>query len=348
VQKRRHEPEDDQDRSNARDDAMDRSPTPERVKKGPPKKARVIPDGNQRDAKISKENKAPSPDGSDNNDVDVGVLLGMSTVLLKIKRVLILILLASLPPQSLLPLLTSLLRAQPSLKSTIISLIPRPTLETAIEALNISAKKLRDAYPYSNIPPFSQPGPSTTTFGFGSGFGNRSNGGMRESYIISRLRPRINEFVAACMSYLPYFSYIPASASQPSSVSGINSPQSHSAIIQSQQKDASHPSEVFLFLSALTSHVFSQPPLAQSSLGPLLLPRLSEEWKAWVNRVDEVVNRQGGMFGSETVRGWERDLDQFAELKEPEWGNVMREVRNMWVAKVGWLVGRVGHAMEEL
>jgi hypothetical protein len=62
-----------------------------------------------------------------------------------------------------------------------------------------------------------------------------------------------------------------------------------------------------------------------------------------------VVNRQGGMFGSETVRVWERELDKFADHKGPEERHVMREIRDMWVAKVGWLAGRIRHhAMEEL
>jgi hypothetical protein len=146
------------------------------------------------------------------------------------------------------------------------------------------------------------------------------------------------------MSYLPYFSYI----AQMTTTSNLNAAHTSSPDIQSQHKEKKHPSETFLFLSALTNHFFSQPPLTQASLAPQLLPRLSDEWKAWVHRVDEMVNRQGGMFGSETVRGWERDLDNFAEHKAPETGNVMREIRDMWVSKVGWLVGRhEHHAMEE-
>ncbi len=85
--------------------------------------------------------------------------------------------------------------------------------------------------------------------------------------------------------------------------------------------------------------MLSQPPLTQSSLVPTILPRLLEEWRAWVNRVDEVVNQQGGMFGQETVRRWEKGLDELAEAK----GNGlegMRELRDRWVSKVGWLVGR--------
>lgn len=93
------------------------------------------------------------------------------------------------------------------------------------------------------------------------------------------------------------------------------------------------------------THLLSQPPLTQSSLAPLLLPRLLEEWKAWVDRVDEVVNREGGMFGQEEVRNWERGLDDFAAAKG--YGlEAMKEVRDRWVLKVGWLVGR--QPMEEL
>ena len=58
-----------------------------------------------------------------------------------------------------------------------------------------------------------------------------------------------------------------------------------------------------------------------------------------MNKLDEVVNQQAGMFGNETVESWGRTLDQLAEAK----GNgleVFRQIRNTWVSKVGWLVGR--------
>ena len=58
-----------------------------------------------------------------------------------------------------------------------------------------------------------------------------------------------------------------------------------------------------------------------------------------MNKLDEVVNRQAGMFGGEAVKSWERTLDEFAEAK----GNgleVFRQILDTWVSKVGWLVGR--------
>ncbi|KAJ7786229.1 hypothetical protein B0H16DRAFT_1355514 [Mycena metata] len=326
VQKRRHE---DDEQTLSRDHSMDRSPTPERPKRAAPKRARVSPSTElgPKDEKNAKENKAPS--GTEDNDVDVGVLL------------------ASLPSQSLLPLLTSLLSAQPSLKSVILPLIPRPTLDTAIHALAQSARKLREAYPYSNASG-SQP-VSPAGFGFGntrsvfgaqaqSGF-SQNNGAMRESYITSRLRPHITEFVAACMSYMPYFSYAAQSASSSTAT------QSHSTTLQSIHREQIHPSETYLFLAALTEHLVSQPPLTQLSLAPLLLPRLSEEWKAWVHKLDVSVNQQGGMFAGDVVRTWERGLETFANTPG-EGADLMRSVRDLWISKVGWLVGR--QPMEEL
>jgi hypothetical protein len=80
VPKRRHEPDDEGAATGgaSRDDAMDRSPTPERRKKLPPKRARiVVADGNSKDARPGKENQPPSND----DDIDVGVLLGALTML---------------------------------------------------------------------------------------------------------------------------------------------------------------------------------------------------------------------------------------------------------------------------
>jgi hypothetical protein len=146
---------------------------------------------------------------------------------------------------------------------------------------------------------------------------------MRDEYIISRLRPHISDFVSACLSYLPYFSYV--------------SPQNIPSTTNQLHK--SHPSENFTFLFALTSHLLSQPTLTQASLIPALLPRLQEEWRGWVNQLDEVVNKQAGMFGMETVKSWEKALDEFAQSKGHGL-EVFREIRDTWVTKVGWLVGR--------
>ncbi|KAI0375270.1 hypothetical protein BV20DRAFT_1009523 [Pilatotrama ljubarskyi] len=343
VAKRRHEPDEGE-----RDEAMERSPTPERAKRSIPKRARTTPTlvtvGKEQQA--GKENKQSTTDDS---DVDVGFLL------------------ASLPPQSLLPLFTSLLTAQPSLKPTVLSLIPRPTLEAALNSLANSAQRLKDAYPYSNAM-FSQAGPTwgntggfgggragQSSFSAGFGFSGRSGantpfgasssptGGMRDEYILSRIRPHIQDFVSACLSYMPYFSNV--ATPDTASPSRTQATQSHATVLRQQHKDKLHPTETYLFLAALTSHILSQPPLTQAELAPMLAPRLAEEWKAWVDHVDAFVNMHGGMFGRETVQSWERGLDEFAQAKASGM-EVMKEIRDRWVSKVGWLVGR--QPMEEL
>ena len=158
---------------------------------------------------------------------------------------------------------------------------------------------------------------------------------MREEYIVSRLRPHINDFVASFQSYLPYFSQ-----------RAFNSNSHPSEALHPPRRDRCPPTETFLFLQSLTSHILAQPSLTQATLVPLIFSRLLDEWRVWVEHVNDVVNRQAGMFGGETVRGWERVLDEFAGVK----GNgleALREIRDSWITKVGWLVGRVGQTMME-
>ncbi|VDB86485.1 unnamed protein product [Peniophora sp. CBMAI 1063] len=297
--KRRLE-DDENDERGGRDDAMDRSPTPERRRAALPKRSRLAPAASDKHGSSGKESKG------EEQDVDVGVLL------------------ASLPPQSLLPLLTSLLNAQPSLKPTILSLIPRPSLDAAVQALAQSAKRLRDAYPYSTTSSFFGPRPpptfasssmgfgSTSSFGFGSTVTrpasqqqHQSDGtsGMRDEYVVSRLQPHVQDYVSTCFSYLRYFS----STSPGAQGTGAST---------SAPKDKTHVTEAFAFLQALTSHMLSQPPLTQSQLAPQLLPRLLEEWRAWVDVVDDLVNRQFVMFGAAEVHGWVRALDEHATAKD--------------------------------
>lgn len=231
-----------------------------------------------------------------------------------------------------------------------ISLIPRPTVDAAIQAISATAKKLRDAYPYSNTTTLAST-PSSSFLGFGSArpnmstswsspaFGTGAFSGaspstdqtptMRDGYVQSRLVPHVTEFITACMTYLPYFSSV-----APTSQLGEGPSFNHA-----QVKEKAHPNETFQFLSAVTNHLLSQPPLTRSALIPQLLPRLVDEWAAWISRVDSVVNREGGMFGEETVRHWARALDEYATAKDNGL-EAFVSLRNRWVAAVGWLVGR--------
>lgn len=219
-----------------------------------------------------------------------------------------------------------------------------------MQALTESAKRLREAYPYSSTPVHSLSAFDAARPSLNPNFGQSSQlvpPAMRTSYIISRLRPHVSDYVSTCMSYFPYFSCIPPPSNISDSAPTVNT--NSASTIQTLHKDKFHPSETFLFLLAVTSQIVNQPSLSIGELAPMILPRLSEEWKTWVDKVDELVNVQARMFGSETVRGWERGLDELAECKAREISEVMRGIRDSWVTKVGWLIGRtLQQPMDEL
>ena len=215
-------------------------------------------------------------------------------------------------------------------------------------AVSRSARKLSEAYPYSNstgaatfsLNPASRHSSqshfSNTSANTTSGFGHTpqpegQQSGMRDVYILSRIRPHINEFVSTALSYMPYFSLV----SDPSA--------EQSSVLQRDSKIYAHPSETFTYLSSLTNHLLNQPPLCQSALAPLLLPRLVKEWMAWVNRLD-VHLRGGNMIGSNVAENWVSALDRYAECRiEGVDANTLfgfKTIRDRWVAVAGFLVGR--------
>ncbi len=222
---------------------------------------------------------------------------------------------ASLPPQSLLPLLLSLLKEQPSLKDTILPLIPRPTLETAVHALAQSAKRLNDAQPFAT-----------------------KHTANTRAYILGRLQTQIGDYESIWTSYLPYFSCMPSSVQHTSSTSSTG--QAHgNPHFQLNSRDKFHPAETFSFLQAVTTHIFNQFTEAQDELVKRLLPTLSEEWRMWVTRLDEQINGQSRIVGSDVVRTWRRGLKDLVEgaVRSQDATKAMKEVRDKWESSVGWL-----------
>ncbi|KAF8344344.1 uncharacterized protein EI90DRAFT_3029343 [Cantharellus anzutake] len=313
-----------------------RSPSPDRPKKGLTKRIRV-----EGVKAPTVSNPKPAPEAQQDT-IDVGMLLGTPPCCLRPLCALQLLinthrLLASLPPASLLPILTSLITKYPALKQLIIPLIPRPTLDAALQALIASIKKIRDTYPYS------QHAPLNTSFGFGLssvpssrdsspaiGSSSGRTSGMRESYIQNRIRLPLAEFASTASSYLVYFTSLPS---------------------ETQSSTTQQP------------NVSSLPPVARNLVyaeSSGLLIRLHREWVAWLDRIAEHVNRSGGMYGEETVRTWERGLDEMVASEDRDVkdglsvtidpsslgpGEVipqrpLRTLRDAWITKVGWLIGR--------
>lgn len=354
THKRRYDNDDDD-----RDDSMDRSPTPEQraLKRIIQKRLRVLESSsNERNSGQDKsDGERKSAENEPDDDVDLGMLLGVAPH--SDLRFFLMLYSASLPSESLLTILTSLISSHPNLKPAILSLIPRPALNAALSALDQAAKRLNDAYPYSNTSTHFPQQSATTSFGFGagtftsgrtntdasssshhSGFGRHptQSTGMRDSYVQSRLRQPIGNFCSTAFFYMPYFSY--------SSESSMTQAHSHG-------NEKAHPTEVFDFLTALTRHLTIFPPLVQSSLLPLISSRLLQEWLAWVNRVDQYVNTEAGMFGMEVVQSWAQTLDEFAGSKvgasNSNFVNDMKMIRDRWIAAVGWLIRRQVHRMYE-
>jgi len=117
-------------------------------------------------------------------------------------------------------------------------------------------------------------------------------------------------------------------------------------------QEQSTPMDTFEYLAALTGHLTAQPPLPQSSLASALFPRLLQEWMAWVDKVDAHLNENGGMFGQDVVRNWERVLDNLATVSicgvSDDMKNGLKGIRDKWVARVGWVVGRrIIYSMDE-
>ncbi|KAG9101070.1 hypothetical protein FRC07_010359 [Ceratobasidium sp. 392] len=167
--------------------------------------------------------------------------------------------------------------------------------------------------------------PSSVTFGFRPAPTSQTNGVMRDDYIRSRIRPSVTEFISTATSYLSYFSLLP-------------SPQN-----PNPQYSRASLHDSFAYLCALTAHIMRAPPLARILLleNTVLFPKISPEWDMWVNRLDIEVNQNGGMFSGEAVKEWERSLDELTkEGPAPGQTGNMQPIRDKWIEKVGWMVGR--------
>lgn len=213
------------------------------------------------------------------------------------------------------------MKIQPELKAHILPLIPRPSLEDAVEALRQAAKKLQDAIPFQS--------PPSLHYSFGA-----PPPVMRDEYVLGRLRPHVADFVSACQSYFPYFSYrFPAPDAH---LKVKHTSQSTSTSSNSLQKEKFHPAETFSFLCNVTNIIKDQPSLVFSELEPLILPRLSEEWKLWVENLDRHANREGNMVGLSMLQSWENDLERLGDRKASAISQLIRDVQRHFPLKQNW------------
>lgn len=132
---------------------------------------------------------------------------------------------------------------------------------------------------------------------------------MSDGYILNRLRPVVSEFASTARSYMSYFT-------------SIQSTHSSTSTTQNPIPELVHPSESFTFLSTLTQHILrlsasssqTRTLLVREHCDSLLL-RVTDEWKAWLERINKHVNDNGGMYGNETAQGWARGLEEMVNLE---------------------------------
>jgi hypothetical protein len=232
---------------------------------------------------------------------------------------------ANLPAESLLPLLMELLKKNPTLKGTLLPLIPRPTVESAIRILFRSAEKLTQAYPYSIN------GPQST---------------MRADYISSRLQQHVADYVSTCMSYFTYFSCIPPSP-QTAAPSPGSSQNPIATPTPSLHKVASPPYETFLFLKAVTDQILKQPPPSRDELLKSLVDRLKVEWQAWHSKTQHDIE-QGRIYGTEILQKYAHGLASLSDSASgTTLGPTMSTVRNDLMGKNHWLFYPILNRMEQ-
>lgn len=235
----------------------------------------------------------------------------------------------------------------PHIKPTLLSLIPRPTAETTRDAILDAVKKLREAVPYSATLSTSFPstpqitgtptGASGNSLGLGFAFGAATTSmpsfalgaasvrpsptpQQRDTYVLNRLRPAVQAFNTTVASYLPYFSLVPAPVTLLSLQQRNRQPQQTHV----NSKPPSH-SEAFTVLSTLTSSLLTLPPPAAQALKQQsdLHSRVVTEWKAWLNSLDDHVNREGGIFGRDMAQSWLTALEAFSVGKPASTGHAL-------------------------
>jgi hypothetical protein len=214
---------------------------------------------------------------------------------------------ASLSKPSLLKLLENLLTAHPALHATISSLVPPPTLPSTLTTLATLERAVLDALPTGQ--------------------------GLRDTYILGRVRVPLEEYVNDTKSFLATFC-------PPTLPSSVPDPD-----------DIHHPSTTFALLHALTSSIRRLEhalPSGPSSLSTHLLPYAINAWHIFLTRLNAAVNIEGRVLSANLLKSWLGRLDELCvpspgvlegTRKEGAARKALEGVRERIRREVGWLVG---------
>ncbi|WVQ82655.1 hypothetical protein IAT38_004787 [Cryptococcus sp. DSM 104549] len=261
------------------------------------------------------------------------------------------IMLATLPPSAHLPILLQLLRANPSLSSSVLAQIPQPDLRSCNAELDRIAAQISKAA-----------GPVFPSMGF--------PGGLADARRWERVRGDVDLFCRTATTYIRYIT----SPTQKSVITDLSS------LFSFLQPLTQH---LLLILALIPSSSPSTPsqgtpasptPATTSVLD--LAKLILSTWTEWVTSLSTDVNQKGGMHPHSIVSHWAETLDQLAAPAPPpavnsvfsqpasthwsssSWGNpaqgqaqgeaalvvsfreAVGNVRDQFVGQVGWLIGR--------
>ncbi|CED85063.1 hypothetical protein [Phaffia rhodozyma] len=223
--------------------------------------------------------------GSETNtaeDVDLGVLLAL------------------LPPASLLPILTSLIQQNPSLKSNVLALLPSPSLPTALEALRIAEQNVMSSIP----------------FGW-----SKAGGNVSEIYVLGRVKGSVGEVATLIRSHLPFFTTQPTPSHPTTTFSYLS--QSTTVLLRLTHL-LPGPLEALEVVWPVLANEWLQWVGAVSRLvndeGGMVSANVAE---GWIRELEGLAGDEGQGVGEE------------AQIRSQ-----LREVGRAWIGQVGWLVGR--------
>ncbi|TIA91773.1 hypothetical protein E3P99_00928 [Wallemia hederae] len=152
-------------------------------------------------------------------------------------------------------------------------------------------------------------------------------GQSRSIYTISRLKVPLTDWTKVVSTYLPFFT-----------------------------SSNVHVVDKFMAIQPTTLQfvkVLSQLPPLPSDQVPkslsLVWDKLRLHWSQWFNQVDDIVNKDGGMFSSSIVHTWAKGLDETCQHSntstKPQGFNYscqmdLLNLRQNWESRLGWLIGK--------
>lgn len=223
------------------------------------------------------------------------------------------------------------------------TLLPTPSVDTALAALHALEARLRHLLPTAATP-----------------------GQVREQYVLSRVRSCLIELSSELMQWMPFFSLAASEPTHPSTAFAflLGATQCMLRVAHMLPADGV-PAKAQLHDTILATYTALAPTSrdARDTLAHAIFPALLREWTLWLVHVDAQVNQEARMYGQDIVQTWARGLAQLGSsdhacgATEMAMRVAMDQAASHMHASIGWLAGPASrpawstavhaHAMDE-